>query len=177
MKTPTSQQEVQVVRVSTDQVLADSFVTFSPAAPGLFTTNGSGNSQVSAINADDNTPNGINNPVKAGHVISLYGTGQGFIANAPPDGQVPSGAIPTPIVPQVYPNATLSPKVSYSGLAPCCVGLWQINVEVPSNAAPGADPILVIYNGANSVNDGSGATGIDSSGIQHSVITTIYVKQ
>jgi hypothetical protein len=55
--------------------------------------------------------------------------------------------------------------------------LWQVNLQVPANAAPGAIKVFLSYSGADSANDGSGATGIDSNGIQHSVATTIYVKQ
>lgn len=180
IKTPVSQQEVEVVRVSTGEVLADSFITFGPAAPGLFTVDGSGNNQVSAVNADDNTLNGVNHPVKAGHIISLFGTGQGFINGAPPDGQVPTATTSTPSLPSVYAggqNFVPASAVQFSGLAPCCVGLWQVNLQVPANAAPGAIKVFLSYSGADSANDGSGATGIDSNGIQHSVATTIYVKQ
>jgi uncharacterized protein (TIGR03437 family) len=177
IKTPPSAgQQVTVMQASTNLVLADSFVGMSLAAPGLYTSDSSGSNQISAINADDNTPNGGTHPVKAGHIISVFGTGQGLLPGAPADG-VPSGkAVPTSGNPQVFaggPNFLSSGDVLYSGLAPCCVGLWQINFRVPANAAPGPVLVFIDFQGHNSAN---GPSPQNSQIAQH-VATTIYVSQ
>jgi uncharacterized protein (TIGR03437 family) len=170
-ETPQGQQDFEVVQVSTNQVLADGTFFVEQSSPGLFTTSQSGQGQIAAINADNNQPNSAANPVKAGHYISIFGTGLGSIPGAPPDGVPASGAVPAAITTQVYAGGTSTipqSDVEYSGLAPGFVGLWQINFKVPANAAPGTLPVIVIYNGNN--------TRIDSQG-DPSVSTFIYVSQ
>ncbi len=169
--TPTGQEDIQAIQVSTNQVLADGEFFVEQSSPGLFTLSSSGNGQIAAINADDNKPNSGSDPVKAGHFISIFGTGQGYLPNAPPDGEPAPGAVPTALTTQVYAGgANVIPQgdVEYSGLAPGFVGLWQINFKVPSNAAPGALPVIVIINGNNSRLDAEG---------DPPVTATIYVSQ
>ncbi len=169
--TPTGQQDIQAIQVSTNQVLADGEFFVEQSSPGLFTLSSSGNGQIAAVNADDNKTNSGSDPVKAGHFISIFGTGQGYLSNAPPDGAPAPGAIPTALTTQVYAGgADVIPQgdVQYSGLAPGFVGLWQINFKVPSNAAPGPLPVIVIINGNNSRQDAQG---------DPPVTATIYVSQ
>lgn len=169
--TPTGQQDIQAIQVSTNQVLADGEFFVEQSSPGLFTLNSSGTGQVAAINADDNKPNSGADPVKAGHYISIFGTGIGALPNAPPDGVPAPGAVPSPLTTQVYAGGSdVIPQgdVQYSGLAPGFVGLWQINFKVPSNAAPGPLPVIVIINGNNSRLDAEGDPPVS---------TTIYVSQ
>jgi adhesin/invasin len=40
--------------------------------------------------------------------------------------------------------------VKYSGLAPGFIGLWQINVVIPSGIPPGAVSVRVVINGTPS---------------------------
>ena len=168
--TPTGTQEFQAVRASTGQVLASGFFPVEQTSPALFTADSTGAGQVSAIDADNGKPNSGTNPVKAGHYISLYGTGQGDVPGGPPDGNVAQGPVNTPQTPQVYiggPNFVPSGDIQYSGLAPGLVGLWQINVKVPATAAPGPVQVLVQLNGS--------ASSVDA--LQERVVTTIYVTQ
>jgi len=165
MATPVGQVEVSTVQASTGQILTDNFFNIQTTSPALFTAGASGQGQVLAINAADGTINSSTHPVKAGQYISLFGTGQGFIAGAPPDGTAPTGALPTAGTPVVYINQELS-NVEYSGLAPDFVGLWQINAQVPSNAAPGQVQVLVGLEGFYS--------NIDTLG--NHILTYIYVN-
>jgi len=82
----------------------------------------------------------------------LFGTGQGFVPNAPPDGAVPGGQAPAANSLQVYMNALdASAGIQYNGLAPSLIGTWQINVTVPTSVPPGtAIPIVVVANGQSS---------------------------
>ena len=143
-------QEILVTRASTQQVIASGYFRFDATAPGLFTTNSTGSGQLSVLN-QDNSVNGTSNPAKSGTVIQIFGTGAGMVPGNPPDGMVPSGALPTSVLPDVYINGYLigPQNVLYSGLAPCCVGLWQINAMVVSPAGtdvpPGPVPLFVIY--------------------------------
>ena len=148
MGAPTSgTAEVQVVRVSTGQILGDSPVPMAPVSPGLFTVNAQGFGQLMAVN-DDGTMNSANSPVARGHVVSLFGTGPGVIPGAPPDGQAATGQVPTKNTPNVGIGTAFVPSanIMYSGLAPNMVGMWEIDVMVPEATAPStqaATPVLV----------------------------------
>ncbi len=170
-ETPQGRQDFEVLQVSTNQVLADGMFFIEQSSPSLFTVSQTGQGQIAAINADDNKLNSVSDPVKAGHYISIFGTGLGSIPNAPPDGVPAAGAVPAGVPTQVYAGGTSTipqSDVEYSGLAPGFVGLWQINFKVPADAAPGSLPVIVIYNGNN--------TRIDSQG-DAAVATYISVSQ
>jgi uncharacterized protein (TIGR03437 family) len=76
----------------------------------------------------------------------------------PADGEAPHGLVETGQTPQVFINAgyVASQDVLYSGLAPVFVGLWQINVKIPSNVPPGAVIVFISYGGINSILDANG---------------------
>jgi uncharacterized protein (TIGR03437 family) len=180
MSTPLGTADVRTVQASTGQILTDGL--FDPltgliyqadiqaTSPALFTADSSGTGQVAAINAANGTINSATNPVKAGDFISLFGTGQGFIAGAPPDGTPPTAATPTAETPQVWFTGLtnyLDPSdVEYSGLAPDYVGLWQINARVPATTPPSS------ANGPVYVYVGIGGYYSAQNGVQ----TYIYVK-
>jgi uncharacterized protein (TIGR03437 family) len=147
--------ELQVVAQSTGQIYGGAEVTLSSASPGFFTTGGTGTGQVAAINLVDGTINSPSNPVTRGDYIELFGTGQGFVANAPPDGQAATGPVPTAVNPQILLGGAYVPSanIQYSGLAPTLVGVWQINFQVPTTMTSGnAVPIVVIMNSIPSDN-------------------------
>jgi uncharacterized protein (TIGR03437 family) len=150
-------QEIQVAQVSTGQVLASWLFQMEAESPGLFTVDGSGSGQIAAVNADGTLNNGAN-PAKAGSVVTMYATGQGLIRGMPADGEPPHGFVETSQTPQVFINAgyVASQDVLYSGLAPGFVGLWQINVKIPSNVPPGAVIVFISYGGINSILDANG---------------------
>lgn len=143
--------EFQVVRKSTGQVLASGPVQMNVAAPALFTSAASGTGQVAALN-EDNTVNSPTNRAARGSVIALFGTGQGPVAGAPPDGEPPSGLVhadtPRVIIGSCFVDecGEAGPQVQYSGLAPGLVGVWQINVRIPMATAPDAAvPVALLY--------------------------------
>jgi uncharacterized protein (TIGR03437 family) len=149
--------DLQVVRKSTGRVIGAALIPLAPVAPALFLNpvDQTGNTRtLAAINNDDGTPNGPNNPAKRGSWVLLYGTGQGAIPGVATDGT------PAPVSPLYYTNGNLrvlmgacwlddegctkeTGNIYYSGLAPTFVGLWQINVRVPQNTPPGAAVTLV----------------------------------
>jgi uncharacterized protein (TIGR03437 family) len=139
----TTPVEIQVLNPSTGQILASKFYRIDAEAPGLFSSDGSGTGQLAALN-QDNTVNSQANPAKAGSIIQLFGTGVGLVTGAPADGTPdPNTQLPTMDMPTVYINATSVP-VSYSGLAPGFIGLWQINAQVPANAPTPDVQVLVV---------------------------------
>ncbi|MDP9170120.1 MAG: hypothetical protein M3N54_05855, partial [Acidobacteriota bacterium] len=144
--------DIQVVRQSTGQVYAGAEIGLASADPALFTTNTSGSGQVAAINFVDGSINSPLNPVARGQIIELYGTGIGPVANAPPDGQPPSGAAMAGDLPQIVigssPTFVPSSNVLYSGLAPGLVGVWQINLLVPADATVGSSVPIKVFEGS-----------------------------
>jgi len=140
--------EFQVVRASTNAVLASFVYKIDPYSPGLFlhgSRDANGTAPLAAINLQDNSINDGTHPAKAGTMISLYGTGQGVVPGAPPDTQAVTTGVSTPITPRVYFGGVEALNaVSYSGLAPQEIGgVWQINVTIPANTAPGPVNVVV----------------------------------
>ena len=67
--------------------------------------------------------------------------GLGAVSSSPGDGAAGNGE-PTMAMPEVL-IAGLQTIVSFSGLAPGFVGLYQINVEVPAGLSAGNQPVVV----------------------------------
>ncbi len=161
--------DIQVMETSTGRLLGDSTVSLTPVDPGLFTAAGNGSGAAAATN-EDGSVNSQNNPAIAGHVITLYGTGQGFIDGAPPDGDVSGKALQSSRPPTVFIGADVltGDSIKYAGLAPTLVGVWQINVVIPPHTItmPG-NPTTVLVEQA-SVPSGDARLGR---------VVQIYVRQ
>jgi uncharacterized protein (TIGR03437 family) len=129
---------VQVMETATGRLLGDTTVAMLDAAPGIFTQAANGSGASIAVN-QDNTLNTQTNPAIAGDVITLYGTGQGFVDGAPADGDVSNRALPSSRPPTVVisPSAKqpliTGKDVLYAGIAPGLVGVWQVNVRIPTD--------------------------------------------
>jgi uncharacterized protein (TIGR03437 family) len=157
--------DVQVVRQSTGQILADGVVQMDAVSPALFVVGRQPSNcsaaagkcwQAAVANDADGTVNSPNNPAAAGSYISIYATGQGFVQGAPPDGDVPrAGLVQTSQIPKVWINScyvddssctkeTGVENVQFSGLSPQFPGVWQINVRIPKSTGPGAQVPLFI---------------------------------
>jgi uncharacterized protein (TIGR03437 family) len=143
--------QLVLVQASTGQVLASGVMQMAEASPAFFTANQTGQGQVAALN-QDNSVNNSGSAAARNEVIQLYLTGQGFVPNAPPDGEAPSGLITTADRPRVWiePDYVPDDYVQFSGLAPGFTGLWQINVKIPDRTAPGNRVIFVQHKNINS---------------------------
>jgi uncharacterized protein (TIGR03437 family) len=165
----TGTADLQVVELATSRVLGDTTVAMVAAVPGLFTQSGSGIGAAAALN-QDGTVNNQFNPALQGSVITLFGTGQGFIPGAPPDGNISNTPLKTPQTPELIMGTDFVPpaNIQYSGLSPALVGVWQINVLIPDSViTTPTNPTQVIAI-QNNVPSGGGGLG-------RPVI--IYVKQ
>jgi uncharacterized protein (TIGR03437 family) len=145
--------EFQVVAASTGQILASGLFRIQSWAPGLFTADSSGSGQLLALN-QDNTVNSATNPAKAGTIIQFFGTGAGLVSGAGPDGTpAPNSPLATDSRPDVYINGVqLAPgDITYSGLAPGFIGLWQINAKVPATVPTAGTPVpvAILYHDLN----------------------------
>ena len=179
MNAPTSgTAEFQVLRKSTGQILGSGPVQMNVASPALFTANASGTGQAAALN-QDNTVNSATNAAAPGTVVQFFGTGQGVVSGAPPDGDIPQGLVTTAEKPRVILGScfigegTCGGSVEYSGLAPGLVGVWQINIKLPDLVQPDPAtgdfkrvPVIVYYKNIPS-----------NGGDPQRIHTTIAVKQ
>ncbi|MGA2117655.1 MAG: hypothetical protein ABSH56_23205, partial [Bryobacteraceae bacterium] len=171
---------LEVVDATTQQVYGAGTVTMSPQSPGIFECpESTGTLRQACVLNSDNTVNSSANPAKRGSIISIYATGEGFIANAPPDGAGATGASDTvaggstrvlingTFVDEVTANnpaCSLQPGdptngqwITYSGLAPGLPGVWQVNVQIPMCVAPSNSTLLFLWQ--NSVPDTDANSG------------------
>ncbi|MBK5294207.1 MAG: hypothetical protein JJE04_21325, partial [Acidobacteriia bacterium] len=134
--------DVQVVEKSIGRVVAATQLRMDVSSPAFFTIGSTGTGQIAALN-QDGTINSTNNQARRGEVIQLFGTGPGFIPNAPPDGSLAEGLTPTQGNPRVFIQSR-EVSVAYSGLAPGLVGVWQVNVTIPDQTAPNDAALVVL---------------------------------
>ena len=163
---PVGTNRIAVRLADTGELVAGGSVLVATASPGLFTLSQDGKGQAAALNQDGTTVNGPSSPAPKGSVITLFGTGQGQVSPAVPDGfgapgsplastvAVPTSDSKTCLTTQpsvcVLVGSSLG-NIQYSGLAPNYVGLWQINVQIPQDApTSSAVPVRVIVNGTAS---------------------------
>jgi len=121
-------------------------ITMLAAAPELFVQG----AHAAALNSDFSL-NSSSNPTKAGGTILAYLTGAGAVSNQPADGAA-AGSNPISDVTSTV-TATIGGQtadVSFAGLAPGFVGLWQVNVVVPAGVALGDLPLTVSVGGQTS---------------------------
>ena len=91
---------------------------------------------------------GVNSrPAHPGETIILYGTGFGAVTPNVDAGEITerANALMNPI--QVF-FGGVAAQVTYAGLAPTAVGLYQVNVVVPNVAASDAVPLTFTLGGA-----------------------------
>jgi uncharacterized protein (TIGR03437 family) len=113
------------------------------AHPALFSANASGRGQGAILN-EDFTYNAANNPALKGHLVQLYGTGEGQTSPAGVDGLLALLQYPKPVTPVTVTIGGQPAEVPYYGAAPQAVaGLLQVNARVPDNVASGAVEVVV----------------------------------
>ena len=113
-------------------------VPLNTYSPGIFEFSDNGHLSAAATDA-----NGVvftqANPAKRGQTIVLYVNGLGPVDHQPPSGE--PTPLPPPLANTVLPTVTIgniAAHVDFSGLSPGWVGLYQVNVDVPSDAAHGS---------------------------------------
>jgi len=94
-----------------------------------------------------------NTPVKRGDALVIYANGLGPVSNQPASGEPspgpPQALAATNATPSVTIGGTTTPLI-FSGLTPGSVGLYQVNVTVPTNAPTGNQPLVISVNGISS---------------------------
>jgi uncharacterized protein (TIGR03437 family) len=176
MAAPTSGTvNLEVVQTTTGRVYAASPVQMVPYSPAILMATYSGKLRQANVLNQDNTVNSPSNPATRGSTIQIYAVGQGFVPNAPPDGTPPTDASAvTPFTPRVAFSGQFTDEyipgigdppdrnkfVSFSGLAPGLVGIWQINVQIPAGVVPSMQVPLFVSAGSAISTDGTFVTTI-----------------
>ncbi len=88
-------------------------------------------------------------PATGGEVVLIYCTNLGAVSPAIKDGEPGTGSELTVAKPSVTVGGAPA-TVSFSGLAPGFVGLYQINVEIPKGLVAKNQPVVVNVSGASS---------------------------
>jgi uncharacterized protein (TIGR03437 family) len=128
----------------------------STANPGVFTYEAGGGGQAKATN-QDGSPNGdgsilgTDKPAAPGSVISVYATGLGAVNPSVAAGAVsPSSPLSPTVSPVTAYIAGRAATVTFAGLAPGTIGVYQVNLIVPLTAPSGADRLVLYVNGIGS---------------------------
>jgi uncharacterized protein (TIGR03437 family) len=131
-------------------------VTVTDLQPGIFTTTQNGQGQGAIVVSGTGFVAGPvgpgQRPVKRGEYLEIYCTGlgsvQGTKGEAPLADGVPAPAGGSPLYKTVAPvNVTIGgvpAQVVFAGLAPSFVGLYQVNVQVPTSTPTGDTVSLVV---------------------------------
>jgi uncharacterized protein (TIGR03437 family) len=143
-----------------DGTTSTGIVKITTAAPGIFSVLKNGQGQGAVLN-QDSTQNFGMNPAARGSVVQIFATGAGDTTPTLLAGEAAPASGNPLILTKIQPTVTIggqAAKVSFSGMAPGWVGLWQVNVEIPQTVAPGlAVPLTITAGGVTSNGDDCGA--------------------
>jgi uncharacterized protein (TIGR03437 family) len=145
------QAQTTLAAILNSQSSAAEIVSLAQFAPAIFSMNSGGTGQ-GAILDSSYRPVDSTNPATAGSYVSIYCTGLGAVTNRPATGSpAPSSPLSwTTTIPTVTIGGAPA-SVSFYGLAPGYVGLYQVNAQVPVESAKGnAVPVTISIGGATS---------------------------
>ena len=125
-------------------------LTLSDYAPAAFEYSESGRQLVAATDQNNALITSAH-PAVRGQVVVVYANGLGPVNNRPASGEASPGQ---PLADaKVIPTVTIGGKtaqVQFAGLTPSSIGLYQLNVVVPTDAASGTQPLVITVNGISS---------------------------
>jgi uncharacterized protein (TIGR03437 family) len=123
-------------------------VPLAPTAPGIFSiaSNGLGNGAI--LHADYSVVS-QSNPALPGEFVQVFLAGLGLVNPTVNDGAAAPGKEPLARVTgavNVYVGGLAASNIQYKGLAPGFAGLYQLNVQIPSNSGPGPQDLAIQTN-------------------------------
>jgi uncharacterized protein (TIGR03437 family) len=147
------------VNVVVNRSTGSSVPVSAPAAmfsPGIFTMRQTGQGQGVAVIYPDNSfaapagsiPGAASRPAAHSDILTVWGTGLGPVEPPVATGHNALDALRTTVTPPLVLIGGVSAPVSYSGLSPQFVGIYQVNCEVPAGAPSGdAVPLQIVIGG------------------------------
>jgi uncharacterized protein (TIGR03437 family) len=152
-------QQLTVTRDGNNKSVGINVQVINPQ-PGIFSVDSSGTGQGSiqiantGYIAGPTSTNPPQKPVARGQFISIYCNGLGPVNGTPPLNGSPAANSPllsTTATPVVTIGGIQAPPPSFSGLAPGLVGLYQVNVQVPTSVTSGDSvPVSLTIGGVTS---------------------------
>jgi uncharacterized protein (TIGR03437 family) len=146
------QPQANLAATLNGQAGASQTVNLAAFAPAIFATNAQGSGQGAILDASNHLVDASNPATPGSTVLQIFCTGLGPVAIQPQTGSpAPLNALSyTSTAPTVTIGAVPA-GVSFSGLAPGFVGLYQVNAQVPPGlAANSAVPVVISMPGATS---------------------------
>lgn len=137
-----SGQQLREIQITYNGIDSDIYYAPSgPADPGIF-----------AVANSDASVNSAVNPAEAGSYVVIYGTGQGISSPPEMDGVITGDTLSTPLLPVLAYLDGQPATVLYAGSAPGLVaGVLQINLQLPSQMAPGQHSLNIVSEGWNTL--------------------------
>ena len=130
----------------------DAAVQLAAAAPVIFAAS-PGDSQGAVLIANTGTLASPARPARPGELVSIFCTGLGAVTNRPATG---AAAVANPLswtnVPPTVSIGGVDARVTFSGLAPGLVGVYQVDVEVPGSVAAGDRVAVQVTTGGTASN-------------------------
>jgi uncharacterized protein (TIGR03437 family) len=138
------QQEASVAVTTGGGSSAPARVRLATAAPGVFSLAQGGSGQGVVLDARYRLVDS-SNPAHPGDTVQIFATGLGAVSNQPASGAAaPQSPLAAAIAPPLVYFGQTPGQVSFSGLAPGLVGLYQVNAQVPAAAPTGNTVPLVL---------------------------------
>lgn len=121
------------------------------SAPGIFTTDSSGQGQASILDQDYSL-NSVSAPAAPGSIVAIYGTGEGQTDPPGVDGLLASDDLRIPALPVSVTIGGQLAQVLYAGSAPGLVaGIFQVEARVPNGiSSSAAAPVILTVGNASS---------------------------
>jgi uncharacterized protein (TIGR03437 family) len=126
-------------------------VSVAAVSPGIFIldqASGAG----AVLHSSDFSTVSSSSPARPGEYVVIFCTGLGPVKTPVKSGETAPST--PPLAETVYPPAVsiagLPAYVSYSGLAPGFVGLYQVNAQVPAGLSNGSQPVQIVTLGVAS---------------------------
>jgi uncharacterized protein (TIGR03437 family) len=117
------------------------------AQPGIFNYNVGGTTFGAILHSNFQLADAAH-PATKGETVLIYCTGLGVVSSPPDDGTAANGQ--ATVATTTVTIGGVSAAVSFSGLAPGFVGLYQVNAAVPSGIASGNQPVVIREDGSSS---------------------------
>jgi uncharacterized protein (TIGR03437 family) len=119
-------------------------VALAPTAPGIFTMPQNGLGDGATLHADYTLVSPAS-PAKAGEIVLVFLAGMGAVNPSVQDGQAAPWTEPLAraLAPLRVTVDGVECTVHFSGLAPYYAGLYQLNIQLPYNLAPGTHSLAI----------------------------------
>jgi uncharacterized protein (TIGR03437 family) len=132
---PTGNVNLQVTRGGLQSAVQP--LTVSTYSPGIFML-GSSTTQGIVVHTSDFSLVTNSSPARPGEYLGVYATGLGPLDTPIQAGQpAPGDSLIRTLQNPVVTLGNTTPAITFSGLAPTLVAVYQVNIQVPTNMAPG----------------------------------------